>query len=211
MRLSPSAIPIGRTIPDTPVDVLIHAAAPNYRNDEAVRDFATFNHALKQYVEDTKPFIIINITTWWLYCKEEAATIPYTLMKQEQMNLFPQATHLVPYSIYGDEPIQGRGFIPHLIAHLNNQTTITGLSDQPRDFIHVTDAARGIRAAMLAPRGTYALATGTTISPRQLANEHGVNAGAWDEHPTAYPQYPHKPVPNWHPQITVEEHIASKR
>ena len=211
MRLSPTAIPIGRTMPTQAVNVLIHAAAPNYRDDEAVHEFAAFNHALKEYVEDTKPLIVINITTWWLYCDEEAATIPYTIMKRDQMNLFPTATHLVPYSIYGNEPIAGRGFIPHLVAHLNNQTTITGLSDQPRDFIHVQDAAQGIRTAMTAPRGTYMLGTGTPISPRHLANQYGVTAGAWDEHPTAYPKYIHPPVPGWRPRTNLYNHIATMR
>lgn len=206
MRQSPNAIPIGRNLPDHGVDILIHAACPRWNDPQDVSAFHEYNLRLYDYVRDTRPHIMINVLTWWLYTR--ARNIRYSRLKELQRLMFPNATHVVPYSIYGDQPLPGRGFIPHLVQHLNGGPQLTGLSDEPRDFVHVHDTARAIRLATLAPRGTYLIATRRPISPRALAAEYGATAGPWDEYPSARPTYPHPIVPNWEPIIDLREHIT---
>lgn len=210
MRLTPRGVAFGREIPDVAVDILIHAAAPKYSDNEAVKDFRRYNTALAEYVRDRRPQMVINVSTWWLYAHGEARNIPYTVMKRDQMTMFPQATHIIPYSIYGEEPITGRGFIPHLVEHLRGGQRIRGLSGQRRDFIHVTDVARAIRAATLAPRGHYTARTGIMVTPEALAGEYGVRAGEWPEWPSADPRYPFPPVPEWAPRVDMRAHIGER-
>lgn len=206
LALLPDAYPIGRTLPDIPLAGIIHAAAPDYRDDEAVILFHDFNIALQQYIHHNHIRRVVIVGSWWQFAEGEARQLLYTLMKDHQRRMFP-GTHVIPYSIYGDEARPGRGFIPQLIHAINGSHSLTGLSDQPRDFIHVTDVARACVIALDVPRGTYTAATLRSETPRQIAARYGITAPDYTEHPTATPRYPVPQVPAWRPLITTDDHI----
>lgn len=213
-RFLPTAIPIGREIPQDvqkPVHVLIHAAAPNWRDDTAIAMFDLYNEAIAAFIRRHDIRTVINIGSWWQYADGNCRDLPYTLQKHRQARLMEwtgaRVTHIIPYSIYGDEARTGRGFIPQLIYALTTNTALSGLSDQPRDFIHVSDVAAAIITAIEANPGTYSAATGLTISPRELANRYGIDAPDYLEHPHATPRHLHPPVPHWRPRTDVIQHI----
>jgi nucleoside-diphosphate-sugar epimerase len=208
LDMLPDAEPIGRTIPDRPFEAIIHTAAPDYRDDDAVITFRDFNLALEQHLDRHPPDALIVTGSWWQHGIGSCRDVLYTRLKDEQVRMFPQAAHLIPYSIYGDDPRPGRGFIPQLIRAVNGDMTLTGLSDQPRDFIHVTDVALAHIRALDVPAGMYAVGSGIVISPRDLAAIFGILGPPLpDEYPVAYPRYPRPWLPDWDLTVDVFEHI----
>ena len=209
MRLIPNAYPIGRIFPDVELSGLIHAAAPNHRNDAEVIAFNAFNDQLVRYIDDLNISRLVVVGSWWQYASGECRNLLYTKLKDQQRRIF-MASHVIPYSIYGDEARPGRGFIPQLIDAINNRSVLSGLSDELRDFIHVTDVARACIAALDAPHGDYSAATHKTVTPRELAQRYGITAPDYVEYPSALPNYCANSVPNWHPIIDIDEHIKSR-
>jgi len=207
----PDCEPIGRQIPDRQYEAIIHTAAPDYRDDDAVIAFRDFNLALEQHLERHPPSSLIITGSWWQHGIGSCRDMLYTRLKDEQIRMFPQAVHLIPYSIYGDEPRPGRGFIPQLIRAIRGEITLVGLSDQPRDFIHVTDVALAhIRALDVSP-GIYAVASGSVISPIDLAAILGLLGPLLeDEYPIAFPRYSADPLPDWEPTVSLLEHIRER-
>lgn len=209
MRLIPDAYPIGRSVPDVALSGLIHAAAPNHRNNAEVLAFNAFNDQLVKYIQDSNLSRVVVVGSWWQHADGECRNLLYTQLKDYQRRIF-MASHVIPYSIYGDEARPGRGFIPQLIDAINNRVVLSGLSNQLRDFIHVTDVARACVAALEAPYGEYAAATHKVVTPRQLAARYDVTAADYVEFPSASPNYRVNSVPNWEPMIDVDEHIRER-
>lgn len=215
MRFLPDALPIGREVPQhvrKNVHVLVHAAAPNWRDDHAVAMFDLYNEAIAAFIRRHDIRTVINIGSWWQYAEGDCRDLAYTLQKHRQARLMEwtgaRVVHVIPYSIYGDEARAGRGFIPQLIHAINTNTNVAGLSQQPRDFIHVSDVATAIITAFSATPNTYAAATNITISPRELAKIYGIQAPDYPEHPHAIPRHLHPPVPQWRPHYNVLQHIT---
>lgn len=209
MKMIPDAYPIGRVVPDFPLTGLIHAAAPNHRDATNVIQFDEFNADLHDYLSRFDVTRCVVVGSWWQDADGECRKLLYTALKDNQRKLFA-ATHVVPFSIYGDDARTGRGFIPQLIKALRENAPLVGLSDQPRDFIHVTDVARACIAALDIPHGVYLAATFKPVSPRQLAERYGISAPDYVEFPSALPNYNAEPVPGWEPLIDVDDHIKSR-
>ena len=210
MDMLPNPYPIGRELPEQPLNAIIHCAAPNYRDPVAVGAFTDYNLDLANYIRGYRIPKVVVVGSWWQDAEGGCQDLLYTHLKKQQHQIFRTATHVIPYSIYGDEARPGRGFVPQLLQALNGFRDLTGLSEQPRDFIHVNDVARALIAALAAPRGVYAAATWHPISPKDLAAHYGLAANEYPEHPTAIPLYPHDPVPSWRPIIDLYEHIQSR-
>lgn len=206
----PDAHPIGRTIPPRRFDAIIHTAAPNYRNDDDVMRFRAFNRALLDHIREYPPDALIITGSWWQHATGSCQDLTYTMLKNEQQALFPNAVHLIPFSIYGDEPRPGRGFIPQLIRTITTGQPLAGLSNQLRDFIHVTDVARAHIQALEHDQGIYNIATQRTITPADLAALFNIHGPELDEYPHAYPRYITEPLPGWTPAINVIEHINTR-
>jgi nucleoside-diphosphate-sugar epimerase len=210
LDLLPDSYPIGRNLPEQPLNGIIHCAAPNYRDEVAVGAFTDFALNLNNYARTYGISNVVVVGSWWQYAKGTCTTLLYTHLKNMQTRLFRQAAHVIPYSIYGDEPRQGRGFIPQMIQAINTGQPLQGLSAQPRDFIHVTDVARACIAALAAPRGIYLAGTRSPESPRCIATRYGVTAPDYAETPSALPAYPFPNVPSWEPLTHLDEHIRSR-
>lgn len=208
MGMLPDAVPFGRTMPDHPVDALIHCAAPDYRNDDAVTGFMNYIDSLRIYVQRYEIRNVVVVGSWWQHAEGNARALRYTMMKDQQARLFGTNTHVIPYSIYGDEARPGRGFIPQLIQTINGGPPLAGLSNEPRDFIHVTDVARACIAALAAPPGIYLAATRNPITPRQIAAQYRVTAPDYVEYPSAVPTYRFPDVPLWSPRTGLGAHIS---
>lgn len=211
LRILDGAVPIHHDIPDYPYAAIIHTACPNWRDPQAIELFDDFNHRLNTHITRNRVRRVINLGSWWQYALGEAQTLPYTYLKHRQMRNLQwtgaHITNIIPYSIYGDQPRPGRGFIPQLIQAIRDGVELAGLSEQQRDFIHVTDVALACIQALHAPPGTYTAATGVLYTPKQLAATYGLTAFPYPEYPTATPRYNHDQVPGWQPQIHVLDHI----
>jgi len=208
--LLPQALTIGRSAPTRPVDALIHCAAPNYRDDAAVRDFVRFEVEIHEYVQRHRIEKVVVVGSWWQYAEGNCRDLAYTQLKVQQARLFRDHVQVIPFSIYGDEPRPGRGFIPQLIQAANGGTPLAGLSNEPRDFIHVCDVAEACIAALSSPGGTYLAASRNPESPRQVAERFGVTAPDYTEHPSALPVYGFPDVPSWAPQTALDAHIRAR-
>jgi hypothetical protein len=195
-------------MPDVPLSGLIHAAAPDYRDEDAVVRFHEFNQQIHGYLADSRLRRIVVVGSWWQTATGNCKDLLYTKLKDHQRRMF-YGTHILPYSIYGDGARTGRGFIPQLIDAINGGRQLEGLSDQPRDFIHVTDVARACIIGLDAPRGVYMAGWGKTSSPREIALKYGLKAREWAESPEATPTYLTKPVPAWKPLIKLHDHIQA--
>lgn len=206
MDLLPDAYPIGRTMPDVQLSGLIHAAAPNYKDEEAVVKFHEFNQQIHEYLIEARLRRIVVVGSWWQIATGSCRDLLYTKLKDHQKRMFP-AVHIMPYSIYGDEARAGRGFIPQLIEAIREGKQLQGLSDQRRDFIHVSDVARACIIGLDAPRGTYMAGWGETSSPRVIAAKYGLTAPEWVEYPDAAPAHLVNPIPAWKPLVKLHEHI----
>ena len=184
------------------VDVLIHLAAPDHRDEDAIRDFAKFNERIARWQGYTG-VPVISTGTWWQYAGAEAESLPYTAMKRDQMGMLHGST-LIPYSIYSDRIRDGRGFIPQLVAHMRGAGAVAGASRQLRDWIHVADVCAAYEAALVAPAGIYEVATGLQFSPMELVVAMtGGTVGEYPETPNCAPRYRHEHVPGWAPRVDV--------
>ncbi len=210
LDMLPDSEPIGRTIPDQRYDAIIHTAAPNYKDADAVLTFRDYNRALEDHIRRYPPDVLIVTGSWWQHAAGDCTDLLYTMLKNEQTRIFPQAVHVIPFSIYGEQARPGRGFIPQLIHAIRYGTTLQGLSAEPRDFIHVTDVALAHIRALDAPRGTYLAGTGHVTTPRHLADTYGITGPDYIEPFHATPTYLAPFVPDWTPTVTVEEHIAER-
>lgn len=208
MSLLPDAHPIGRNMPDVPLTGLIHAAAPDYRDDEQVTLFHDFNVQLLGYLEANRLRRIVVVGSWWQHAQGNCKHLLYTQMKDHQQRMFT-GTHVLPYSIYGDEARAGRGFVPQLIAAIRGESQLAGLSNEPRDFIHVSDVARACIVALDAPRGVYIAGTGHVQTPRELAALYGLSGPDYQEWPSAIPAHVARPVPAWQPIVDLDAHVRA--
>jgi len=199
--------PVGRFIsPDLDADVLIHAAAPDYKDDDAVRAFAPFNEAVARWAEVTGGRVI-NVGSWWQYAHGDAARLAYSHLKDDQSQMFP--TTVIPFSVYGSTAREGRGFIPQLLAHVRGSGTVTAASREPRDWLHVRDLCDALRAALRAPDGIYEARTGLQYSAAELLRSMtGETVPNWPDVPSCRPHYLYPQVPGWTPKVDVLAHLA---
>jgi len=194
--------PIGREWDDDlDAEAVIHLAAPDWRDEDAVRDFARFNERIARWAETTGGRVI-NTGSWWQYATGDARDLSYSRLKDDQQAMF--GTTLVPFSIYSDRLRDGRGFIPQLVAHVRGEKALQGASRQMRDWIHVADVCAAYRAALRAPEGVYEVATGMQFSPMELVvSLTGTRVGEYVESPNCEPRYHREPVPGWVPRIDI--------
>ena len=197
-----TVIPIGHTWDDhLDADVLLHLAAPDYRDEDAVRGFSLLNERIEAWSHICgSP--VINTGTWWQYAGAEAKALAYTRMKADQQAMF--ATTLILFSVYGDTARTGRGFIPQLLDHCRGDSTLTGASRQPRDWIHVDDVVAAYMAALGAGAGVYEVNTRIAWSPAELvALMTEETLPDYAEHPSCTPDYRYPWVPGWKPTTRV--------
>ena len=200
-------VPIGRDVPWTDrVDAVIHLAAPrDWRDEQQIADVDTFTADILTWAERIGARVI-NTGSWWQYAHGESAALPYSRMKDRQQAR--AATTLVPFSIYGRNARNARGFVPHLVDAIRTDRSLTGASREPRDFVHVTDVCAAYRAALRAPDGIYEVRTGRAHTPASLAQRFtGTSPDPWPEHPSCVPVYRFPTVPGWEPRIDVVQHI----
>ena len=202
--------PIGRVLhTGTRADALIHLAAPNWRDSMAILEMYAFTACVAHWTNTTGTRVI-NCGSWWQSAGPQAQALEYTRLKDWQGRLFP--TTLVPFSIYGEQAREGRGFIPQLQAHLRGSVSLAGVSDEPRDWIHVSDVAAAFVAALGAPDGTYDVCTGRQLSPRALALACGLtHLPEYAENPSCAPRYAHDRLPDWHPQVRVLDYLRTEQ
>lgn len=199
--------PVGRLIsPDLDADVLIHAAAPDWRDEDAVRAFAPFNEEVARWAEVTGGRVI-SIGSWWQYAKGDAAALSYSALKRDQAEMF--ACTVVPFSIYGTAARDGRGFIPQLLAHCRDRQTVTAASTERRDWLHVRDLCDALRAVLRAPDGIYEASTGMQYSAAELLRAMtGQRVPVWPDVPSCSPVYRHPHVPGWTARTDVLTYLA---
>ena len=202
-----TVVQVGREItPDLDADVLIHCAAPDYRDDDAVRDFAPFNEAVARWAEVTGGHVV-NVGSWWQYAHGDAPGLAYSALKRDQAEMFPVT--VVPFSVYGSTAREGRGFIPQLLAHCRGAGTVTAASREPRDWLHTLDLCDALRAALVVPEGIYEAATGSRYSAAELMRAMtGQTVKDWPDVPSCSPHYLHPRVPGWTPKIDVLTHLS---
>jgi nucleoside-diphosphate-sugar epimerase len=190
--------------PDLDADVLIHAAAPNWKDVDAVRDFAPFNEDVARWSETTGGRVI-NVGSWWQYAPG-ATDLSYSRMKDDQQGMFPVT--VIPFSIYGTGSRDGRGFIPQLVAHVNGTSALRAASREPRDWIHVRDVCDALRAALVAPDGVYEVATREQFTPAELLLRFaGATVPEWYDVPSCDPAYRYNVVPTWTSRIGIIGHL----
>lgn len=202
-----TVIPVGRRVPfDLDADVLIHCAAPDWRDEDAIMAFPIFNEIVARWAE-VSGGRVINVGSWWTYAHGGAARLSYCQLKAEQSDMFPVT--VVPFSVYGTSARQGRGFIPQLLAHVRGSATLSAASREPRDWLHVRDLCDALRAALRAPDGIYEAATGVQYSAAELLRSMtGETVPAWPDVPSCTPAYLHPRVPGWTPKTDVLGHLA---
>lgn len=199
--------PVGREItPDLDADVLIHCAAPDYKDTDAVRAFAPFNEAVARWAEVTGGRVI-NVGSWWQYAAGDAPHLRYSQMKADQSRMFPVT--VVPFSVYGSTAREGRGFIPQLLAHVRGSQAVAAASREPRDWLHTLDMCDALRAALRAPDGIYEAATRTHYSAAELLRAMtGETVPEWIDVPSCSPVHRHPTVPGWAPRIDVLGYLS---
>jgi nucleoside-diphosphate-sugar epimerase len=213
LNLNPDIEPLDRELPVHPIKILIHTAAPNWKDETAVHLFDKYNKELSRYIIVNKIKTVINVGSWWQYGRGNCQDLPYTALKHRQQaalsTLDINLITIIPFSIYGDQYRQGRGFIPQLVQAIKTKTPIQGLSHQPRDFIHVNDVAEACLHAPTQRTGIYVAATRHNSSPKEIAKRYGIEAPEYLEHPTATPRYFYYWMPGWRPRITLHKHIEN--
>ena len=198
---------VGRRIRlDLQADVMLHCAAPDYRDEDAVREFAIFNEMVARWSEVTGGRVI-SVGSWWQYAHGGSSTISYSRMKADQADMFPVT--VIPFSVYGSTAREGRGFIPQLLAHVRGSGTVSAASREPRDWTHVRDLCDALRAALVAPDGIYEAATGVQYSAAELLRAMtGETVPNWPDVPSCSPHYVHPRVPGWTPKTDVLGYLS---
>jgi nucleoside-diphosphate-sugar epimerase len=199
-------VPIGRTWrDDLDADVLLHLAAPDWRDPDAVMAFAPLNERIARWSEQTGTRVV-NTATWWQQAGADAERLDYTRMKADQAAMFP--TSLVLFSVYGDTYRADRGFIPLLVRHCRGLADIPAASYRRRDWVHVDDVCRAYLSAMTMRPGVYEVATGQAFAPAELVRAMtGRTPAPRVDHPDAAPHYRHPRAPGWVPRIGVLDYL----
>jgi hypothetical protein len=213
LNLNSDIEPLDRELPTRPIQTLIHTAAPNWKDDTAVHLFDEYNKEIIRYITMNKIQTVINVGSWWQYARGNCQDLPYTALKHRQQailsNLGVNLITIIPFSIYGDHPRPGRGFIPQLVQAIKNKAPLQGLSNQPRDFIHVNDVATACIHATTQKKGIYVAGTRHSSSPKEIAKRYGIEAPEYLEHPTATPRYFYFWLPGWKPRVSLHKHIKN--
>lgn len=198
--------PIGRTMPhDLDVDVVMHLAAPNWRDDAAMDDFYRFHEQVVRWRE-VSGGRVIQTGSWWQYAGDgHTPELYYSRIKGIQERVFDVS--LVPFSIYGTSVRAGRGFIPHLVAAVRAGRASMEASRQLRDWIHARDVCEALRACLSAPDGIYEARTGIQYSPAELARTVGMPTTEHVDDPPCSPVYRHDLPPGFVPRVDVLTHI----
>ena len=206
VRSGHTVVPIGRTWDDdVEVDALLHLAAPDHRDEDAIRAFAPLNERIVRWSQATGTRVI-STGTWWQYAGTEASSLSYTRLKAEQMDAFD--TTLILFSVYGTTARSGRGFIPQLVTHCRGGRTLAGASHQRRDWTHADDVVRAYMAALGAPSGVYEVGVGSAYSPAELVRAlTGETLPDYVEHPNCSPHHVYGWVPGWTPTIGVLSYL----
>lgn len=201
MRRLPDAIAVGHQMPDEPVDVLIHAACPNWRQEDAIKAFHSFNLQVKGYVLDHDP-VMVNVGSWWQVAEGMCRHLSYTRLKDHQQQMFPQARHVVAYSIFGPD----KGFGLDVAEHIAGRRVMRTIGTAWRDFIHVNDVADAIIDAVNLEPGVYAACSGQPVRVSAVLAGFGINLPKAEMPPQADLRYP---LPNIaQPTVHLSEFIA---
>lgn len=113
------------------------------------------------------------------------------------------------YRILRFPNIYGEGSKSVVEKFINGKVVIYGDGTSTRDYVHVTDIARGIKASIDWPMGTYSLGSETNVSVQALAEATGKPI----EHIPAKPgELQHSYVSNstkgrWQPNMKVLDYI----
>lgn len=205
LRRLPNSIAVHRTMTVEPCALLIHAAAPTARDPKAVEDFRGFNLQVAEYVRRWRPSTVV-IGSWWQLALGPARNVGYTREKDWALSAFPDAKHLVPYSIFGPS----KGFSHDLVAHITGRRRLPGLVTEPRDFIHVDDVAQAVLNAADRVPGQYAANSGNPIVPAVLARAFGVDLPPVEASPAATLSYrlPNLATPTIHIADAIAQGLA---
>ena len=185
MRRYPDAIAVGHQMPDEPVDVLIHAACPNWRQEEQVKRFYAFNLEVKAYVLDHRPRMV-NVGSWWQVADGMCRHLSYTRLKDHQQQMFPDAAHVIAYSIFGPD----KGFGLDVADHIAGRRVMRTIGSAWRDFIHVDDVAEAIDTATRLPAGVYAACSGQPVRVSAVLASFGIHLPKAEMPPQAELRYP---------------------
>lgn len=185
MRRFPHAIPIAHRMPSERVGLLIHAACPVWNDEHSVMEFDRFNLAVRQYVNTYKPKMV-NVGSWWQYAEGDCRDLSYTRLKDRQRDMFPEAAHLVAYSIYGEQ----KGFVKAVIDHITGGPRLESVGTQWRDFIHADDVAVAVEVTA-GLTGTWAACTREPVRTDALLRSFGVDLPIVEQSPTARLAYKH--------------------
>ena len=204
VKILPEAIPIGRSIPNEKYSILLHCAAPRANNNEAIKEFTNFNIELRKYCDRYNPKII-NVGSCWQILRGNSYTTEYAMLKRQQTEMFPEATHIIPYWIYGEE----RGFIYDLTQSILKNKNINTAGYWDRDFVCVTDVAKDIVKAIDLDNTMYASCTQQLIRPFLLAHHYNIKVEPKEPYIWTLVDYPLQFVPN-SKYISVYEWIEQK-
>lgn len=185
MHRFPDAVPIGHTMPDEPLDRIVHAACPNWRDEKAIEGFSRFNLALRQYVRRHEPEMV-NVGSWWQVAGGMCHYLSYTRLKDYQQGLFPEARHVVAYSIFGPD----KGFGLDVADHISGKRRMRTVGDAWRDFIHVDDVADAVAWAFGLKPGVYAACSGQPVRINAVMESFGIRLPHLDLPPQAELRYP---------------------
>lgn len=201
MRRFPDALPIGHTMPDERVDLLIHAACPNWRNERDVEEFGRFNLAVKQYTMRHRPEMV-NVGSWWQVAEGICRHLSYTRVKDYQQAMFPEARHVVAYSIFGPD----KGFGLDVADHVAGRRTMRTIGHAWRDFIHADDVADAIGYAATLEPGVYAACSGQPVRVSAVLASFGVTLPHMEMPPQAELRYPLENIAT--PTVRLSDFIA---
>lgn len=180
MDLISDAHPIGRTMPSEKFTGVIHCAV-----SKKPHELDGFNLALRTYCNRFKPRLVVIGSCWQLLAGETFDT-EYAIAKRKQSKLFPEATELIPYWIFGE----GKGFVWNLVQALRGKNDLKSAGMAPRDFVSVTDVARDAITALEHPAGSIGSYTDCAISPFDLAEKFGLKIDAVEPQPYTVLDYP---------------------
>lgn len=203
-------IPVARTVPlGMDADVMLHLAGPrDWRDESQVDALEAFNRQVILWRTEHEDARVVACGSWWQYAGPDAQGLAYTRMKERQQ-AWADVT-VVLFSVYGDRPQAGRGFVPHLVDAVRSGVRLPEAGRELREWLHAEDATRALEAAMSAPDGVYEAASWCQYSPAALAVSVGQgHLPARSEHPSAHPFHRHRSVPGWAARIDVLTHIRN--